>query len=198
MAIRWVIVVKGPDYGRGVGMEGKTLQRWNQQSLGIHQMWEIREKEESKMTWETQNLKSELADTVENIGGRQAGVGRVGRLGLRGPWVIQAQLPGRNVGLTSERPSIKFQPHILFFPWHLCMYPYTRIRSFFKLPLLLLWWFRGHIISLLFGHYAFESLFQSHILWLLFLSPSLDFLLVSPVAKPTRSQRAREVDWCRP
>lgn len=109
MATRWVIV-KGPDYGGGVGMEGKTLQRWNQQSLGIHQMWEIREKEESKMTWETQNLKGELADIVENTGGRQAGVGRVGRLGLRGPWIIQVQLPGRIAGLTSERASTKFSP----------------------------------------------------------------------------------------
>lgn len=197
MATKWVIVVKGPDYGRGVGMEGKTLQRWNQQSLGIHQLWEIREKEESKMTWETQNLKGESAVPIKNTGGRWAGVGRVGRLGLRGPWVIQAQLPGRNVGLTLERASIKFQPHILYVPRHLCIYPYTWVRSFFMLPLFLLWWFRGHIICLLFGHYWFESPFQRHILWLLFLSPSLDFLLVSPVAKPTRSQRAREVGWYR-
>lgn len=29
-------------------------------------------------------MKSELADTVENIGGEQAGVGRVGRLGFEG------------------------------------------------------------------------------------------------------------------
>lgn len=180
-----------------MGMEGKTVQRWNQQSLGSHQMWAIREKEESKMTWETQNLKGELADTVENTGGRQAGVGRIGRLGLRGPCIIQAQFSGRNVGLTLERVSIKFQPHILYVPRQLCIYPYTWVRNFFTLPPLPSRWFRGHIISLLFGHYWFESPFQHHILWLLFLSPSPDFLLVSPVAKPTRSQRVREVGWCR-
>lgn len=84
MAMRWVIFVKGPDYGRGMGIERKTVQRWSQQSLGSHQMWAIREKEESKMTWETQNLKGELADTVKNTGGRQAGGWQNWQVGFEG------------------------------------------------------------------------------------------------------------------